>query len=303
MIRRVVSRMKSVSVSRAFEDWWGSCENRRHTQHLLKRAQVHSHVRFHARFFARWATTSHNQRVVKRIIGRMRMVSSASAFECWHANAAELRYYANAVARLQRGFNACKARSSFLVWHTVARDLKRLVRVSSRIMTMRLQLVWDAWTVSVGQRQIIEDRARVIIRQMLSQAMAWVFERWLAYAIERTDHRILSVKLERSSSRHQYFSAFARWSDFVTELHRVKTVCSRVLARMLNATLSFAVCTWTSWVADAKQQRHHSAAVALVLRVVARRSPMRRSFYWEIWKSFSKLQVSTGNYLHAHVTY
>ena len=235
---KLIFRIKSRSIACAFRLW-----QQRHLEACADRAEA-----------------TRRERVMHKVVSRMRMQIASSALQRWIVHSTEER-------ALQR----------------------KAARVVGRWLQQVLSHVFSAWR----QHAAAESRkyylmAKIVVRLQLRCLVA-AHEKWAGAVAAAVACRALEArqvyikdKIVRRMFGRSMLAAFARWCDNILERKIMTTKIKRVLARWRNQTLALCVGAWYSHTAKETRKR------VLMAGIVKKMQVRQRSSAWSTWATVTR---------------
>ena len=172
------------------------------------------------------------ERVVQKVLQRMRQAGLAAAWAAWHDFYATLRHQRQVVQRcLGRITNRALAQA-FEQWLETAAEQRA--------------------EEAEGQRR--EQVALQLLKRLMNAGLAKTFNQWAAWAAERLRQKVVVQRCVQRMLQRELAGGFWEWHEVVGDLKRQRLLVARVLARMSRQSVILCWDTWLQVAFDSMQE-------------------------------------------------
>ena len=217
-LSRVVARMATSTLRRAWEGWIDRIERRARALASLEAA------------IARWT---------RRALG--------ASFRAWFARCGEMRVARSAVIKALGAWRSRALFRCFRRWTEFASQRARLVTMLDRIVARwarrRVAEAFDGWDEAAAERRRLRRLLRRVRAKIVQNLASRAFAAWLSDAVRcRTARTILARVTNRSLT-----TAFGTWLDFVDGARRARLSDARGVAMASRLSLRLRAKAFREW--------------------------------------------------------
>ena len=290
MLRRVLKTFTRGAVGKAFRRWEEAVDAQRAIRRSMALLMRGAAARvFHAwadyvrtepdavsvtqdpaaRAFHRWRDAVATERILRRVIVRLRNAAVAGAFYTWVDRVSEATRLRHAVRRL----TLREVHNAFDLWNEAVRELRVIRKVSRRFIGHCVSRAFERWQEVMRELQV----NRKVSRRFIGHCVGRAFERWQEVmrelqVIRKVSRRFVGLCVGRAFERWQEVMrelqvirkvsrrfvglcvgrAFERWQEVIQELRVIRKVSRRFVGHCVGRALE----RWQEAVHDKRRLRH-----------------------------------------------
>jgi hypothetical protein len=275
LCQKVVRRMLGMKVAAAFEGWRGSVRELRLQRAIVLRAAKRIQVGVCGAAFMKWvdaaaelrrereeheaavreaaAAEARKHAVLSRVARVWSQRSLATSFSGWHENACQRRCARSVCQKVVRRMLGMKVAAAFEGWRGSVRELRLqraiVLRAAKRIQVGVCGAAFMKWVDAAAELRREREEHEAAVRE--------------AAAAEARKHAVLS-RVARVWSQRSLATSFSGWHENACQRRCARSVCQKVVRRMLGMKVAAAFEGWRGSVRELRLQR------AIVLRAAKR---------------------------------